>query len=76
MLALNNALDAFWMGNLKIRDIKGQEISSQIIDKDDDEEDEDNLEENDQSDVELNDDNSDDRSENSNGPPEEESVEY
>ena len=31
MLALNNAVDVFWLGNLRQRDIQGQEIPSQIM---------------------------------------------
>ena len=31
MLALNNAVNAFWLGNLKQRDIQGKELSSQIM---------------------------------------------
>ena len=45
MLAVNKCREAFWIGNLKNRDIRGQEISSQISNRekgeDDDEEDED-----------------------------------
>lgn len=39
MLALNECHDAFWMGNLKNRDIQGQEISSQQTAKDDSDDD-------------------------------------
>ena len=31
MLALHNAVNAFWLGNLKQRDIQGKELSSQIM---------------------------------------------
>lgn len=41
MLALNECHEAFWMGNLKNRDIQGQEILSQQSTKDDDEKDDD-----------------------------------
>lgn len=38
MLALNNALEAFWLGNLKHRDLQGKELdSSQIVDEDEEE---------------------------------------
>ena len=30
MLALNGCSDAFWMGNLKNRDLHGEEILSQV----------------------------------------------
>ena len=30
MLALNGCSDAFWMGNLKNRDLRGEEILSQV----------------------------------------------
>lgn len=30
MLALNKCSNAFWMGNLKNRDLQGEELSSQV----------------------------------------------
>lgn len=37
MMALNNAVEAFWLGNLKHRDLQGKELeSSQIVDEDED----------------------------------------
>lgn len=36
MLALNNAVDVFWLGNLKQRDIQGKELSSSIMTEDED----------------------------------------
>lgn len=45
MLALNECHEAFWMGNLKNRDIQGQEILSQQSTKDDDEKSDDGEEE-------------------------------
>ena len=34
MLALNNSLEAFWLGNLKNRDLAGKELnSSQIVEE-------------------------------------------
>uniref|UniRef100_A0A3Q0T545 FA complementation group D2 n=1 Tax=Amphilophus citrinellus TaxID=61819 RepID=A0A3Q0T545_AMPCI len=40
MLTLNNCQEAFWMGNLKNRNLKGEEILSQRSQEDDDEEEE------------------------------------
>ena len=44
MLAVNHCHSAFWLGNLKNRDIKGNEILSQatIVEEDGDDADEDN----------------------------------
>merc|ERR1719270_216116 len=40
MLALNNSMEAFWLGNLKNRDLAGKELdSSQIIEDDQEESD-------------------------------------
>ena len=53
MLAVNKCTEAFWIGNLKNRDIRGQEISSQLSSKDkdeDEEQDEEEDEEDDQAD--------------------------
>lgn len=36
MLAANGCADAFWMGNLKNKDLKGQEITSPVVSDDDD----------------------------------------
>ena len=52
MLATNNVVEAFWIGNLKNRDLKGDVISSQEPQED---EDENNDEQSDQSEVELSD---------------------
>ena len=50
MLALNNSLEAFWLGNLKNRDLAGKELnSSQIVEEDC----EDEIVEDDESDVDL-----------------------
>ena len=50
MLALNNSLEAFWLGNLKNRDLAGKELnSSQIVEEDCDDE----IVEDDESDVDL-----------------------
>ncbi|KAJ8047067.1 Fanconi anemia group D2 protein [Holothuria leucospilota] len=40
MLTLNNCHEAFWLGNLKNKDLKGEEISSQVCPPDEEEEDE------------------------------------
>ncbi|KAK2862170.1 hypothetical protein Q5P01_001703 [Channa striata] len=45
MLTLNNCQEAFWMGNLKNRNLKGEEILSQKSEGSDDDEDEDDDEE-------------------------------
>ena len=56
MLAANNCVDSFWMGNLKNRDLQGEEILSQASSVTDDEEDSgDELPEEEESDVELED---------------------
>ena len=55
MLAYNNSLEAFVLGNLKNRDLHGGEISSQITDDGDDDE-EDEVQPEDQSDIDLGDD--------------------
>lgn len=52
MLALNNAVGAFWLGNLKQRDIQGKEISSQIMIDEEDVNEATDLGEEDESDVE------------------------
>ena len=50
MLALNNSLEAFWLGNLKNRDLAGKELNSrQIVEEDCDDE----IVEDDESDVDL-----------------------
>uniref|UniRef100_A0A3Q2VGZ3 FA complementation group D2 n=1 Tax=Haplochromis burtoni TaxID=8153 RepID=A0A3Q2VGZ3_HAPBU len=41
MLTLNNCQEAFWMGNLKNRNLKGEEILSQRSQEDDDDDDDD-----------------------------------
>lgn len=46
MLSANNFRDAFWMGNLKNRDLEGEEILSQVAEEEDEEEE--NEEENDE----------------------------
>ncbi|XP_037535796.1 Fanconi anemia group D2 protein [Nematolebias whitei] len=46
MLMLNNCQEAFWMGNLKNRNLKGEEILSQRSQGSDDDEDDDEEEEN------------------------------
>ena len=38
MLALNKCHEAFWLGNLKNRDIQGQEILSQVSAREEEEE--------------------------------------
>ena len=40
MLAANNCVDAFWMGNLKNRDLEGEEIMSQVAEEGEEEEEE------------------------------------
>lgn len=40
MMAANNCGDAFWMGNLKNRDLQGEEILSQVTEEGEEEEDE------------------------------------
>lgn len=70
MLALNDAVDAFWLGTLKTRDLSGKEILSQSSvesqeeEEADPEEDEDALPEEDQSDVELDDEASSEKDQN------------
>ncbi|TRY62096.1 hypothetical protein TCAL_01763 [Tigriopus californicus] len=71
MLALNDAVDAFWLGTLKTRDLSGKEILSQTSVESEEEEvepgeegDEDALPEEDQSDVELDDDASSEKDQN------------
>ncbi|CAL4083670.1 unnamed protein product, partial [Meganyctiphanes norvegica] len=61
MLAVNKCSGAFWMGNLKNRDLHGDEILSQSLREDESEDGEEDEEENvpeeeEQSDVELNED--------------------
>ena len=62
MLAANNCIEIFWMGNLKNRDLQGEEILSQasrVEDDDDESEGEEELpEEDDEIDVEVGDDSS------------------
>jgi len=61
MLAANNCIEIFWMGNLKNRDLQGEEILSQASRVEDDEEEsegEEDLPEEDESDVEVGDDSS------------------
>ena len=57
MLAQNNCMDIFWMGNLKNRDLEGNELKSQNESEDEDgeEEEEEDIED-DESDVEMEDD--------------------
>ena len=77
MLALNNAVEAFWMGNLKNRDLKGKEISSQIMMDSDEEKDADDLnDDGDESEVEVNDGNNEEQSENNDNAGDDESMEY
>lgn len=47
MLAANNCGSAFWLGNLKNKDLEGQEIMSQVTEEGEEEEEEDNDEEED-----------------------------
>ncbi|XP_033821816.1 Fanconi anemia group D2 protein [Periophthalmus magnuspinnatus] len=53
MLTLNNCQEAFWMGNLKNRNLKGEEILSQKSQESDDEEEEEQPKNQDQSDTEV-----------------------
>ena len=55
MLAANNCVDSFWMGNLKNRDLQGEEILSQASVTDDEDDSGDELPEDEESDVELED---------------------
>ena len=69
MLALNNAVDVFWLGNLRQRDIQGQEIPSQIMSQSNDDVEDDLV---DESDIDMEvEDNGTEEKEN-----EEESLEY
>ena len=45
MLAVNQCQEAFWIGNLKNRDLRGQEIMSQRSTREEDEEEEEEEEE-------------------------------
>jgi len=69
MLAANNCIEIFWMGNLKNRDLQGEEILSQSSQNDDESEgeEEEDLLEDDESDVELGDDSSDKNDDNDEG---------
>ena len=65
------------MGNLKNRDLKGKEISSQIMMDSDEEEDADDLQDDgDESEVEVNDGNNEVQSENNDNAGDDESMEY
>ena len=74
MLALNNAVNAFWLGNLKQRDIQGKELSSQIMIEEEDVTAEATDQEEEESDVDdLAEDEAEENGENN---EEEESLEY
>ena len=75
MCARNGCVEAFWLGNLKNRDLKGEELdSSQIVEEDVDDDSNELLDDpDDESDVEVG---NNDQDENSNDAPEEESLEY
>ncbi|XP_068244044.1 Fanconi anemia group D2 protein isoform X2 [Palaemon carinicauda] len=64
MLVFNKCSEAFWMGNLKNRDLRGEELLSQSMREESDDEDEQEVEDEDQqSDVDLNDEDEDPKQE-------------
>ena len=60
MLALNKCHEAFWLGNLKNRDIQGEEILSQVSTRENDDEDAEEEEDTGQEEMEVDEEDNDD----------------